>query len=90
MKKIKEKRSYIKSGRYVAQGVTKECMLCPYLEINGVRKCTHKQNFERVLSTKEKRVDKSHSTLCGFAVCCARGCPIYSETQYCKLFKKNK
>ena len=88
MKKIKEKRSYTKSGRYAVRGVTIECMLCPYLEINGIKKCTHKLNFERMLNLKDKKVDKKHSKLCGYKMCCEKGCPIYNKEQYKKLFKK--
>ncbi|HLD91257.1 MAG TPA: hypothetical protein VI911_09630 [Patescibacteria group bacterium] len=63
---------------------------CVYLTRNGTKKCEHKGNFERVLSFKEKKVDKKHSTLCGFAVCCAKGCPLYTKEQYKKLFKIKK
>ena len=64
---------------------------CVYLARNGTKKCEHKRNFERVLSLKGKKVDKKHTTLCGVAVCCAKGCPLYTKEQYRKLFNtKNK
>ena len=39
---------------------------------------------------KEKKVDKKHSTLCGFAICCAKGCPLFNKKQYSILFKEKK
>lgn len=85
MKKKEEKEKQNEKRRSSYLSTPLKTLPCSYLEINGVKKCTHRNNEDMKkrtkLNGKEKHGFFDKRCRCDF-------CPLFNKSQYQKLFKK--
>ncbi len=82
-KEEKEKQEKKKESRYLAKPLT--TLPCKYLEVNGIKKCTHKANED---VRKKQHLDGREDKGLVDKRCECRFCPLFDKKEYCRMFKK--